>query len=56
MWRHNISGNFNVGYGGEERRWVITHQNIIVLSKVLRTATILNRDYAALAKATTTVK
>ncbi|MDR2942811.1 MAG: Dam family site-specific DNA-(adenine-N6)-methyltransferase [Treponema sp.] len=28
MWRHNRKGNFNVGYGGEERRWVITHQNI----------------------------
>lgn len=24
MWRHNLKGNFNVGYGGEERRWVVS--------------------------------
>src|SRR5262249_49109195 len=23
MWRHNSSGQFNVGYGGEDRRWAI---------------------------------
>jgi DNA adenine methylase len=23
MWRHNPQGNFNVGYGGEARRWAI---------------------------------
>ena len=45
MWRHNSQGNFNVGYGGEERRWVITHQNIIELSQILRKAEILNSDF-----------
>jgi DNA adenine methylase len=45
MWRHNSKGNFNVGYGGEERRWVITHQNIIELSHILRKAEILNEDF-----------
>lgn len=45
MWRHNPQGNFNVGYGGEERRWVITHQNIIELSKVFRKAEKVNRDF-----------
>lgn len=45
MWRHNSNGDFNVGYGGEERRWVITHQNIIELSKVFRKAEILNNDF-----------
>lgn len=45
MWRHNPQGNFNVGYGGEERRWVITHQSIIELSKVFRRAEILNNDF-----------
>ena len=35
MWRHASNGKFNVGYGGEDRRWVITHQNIIELSKLL---------------------
>ncbi|HLO70836.1 MAG TPA: Dam family site-specific DNA-(adenine-N6)-methyltransferase [Flavipsychrobacter sp.] len=46
MWRHNTDGQFNVGYGGEERRWVITHENIIELSKILKRAEILNSDYS----------
>lgn len=45
MWRHNIKGNFNVGYGGEDRRWVITHQNIIELSQYFRNVKILNNDF-----------
>lgn len=45
MWRHNPIGNFNVGYGGEERRWVITHRSIIELSKKFRKATILHSDF-----------
>jgi DNA adenine methylase len=45
MWRHNQKGEFNVGYGGEGRRWVITHENIVDLSKVLKQSEILNQDY-----------
>lgn len=45
MWRHNSKGDFNVGYGGEGRRWVITHQNIIELSRIFRKAQILNSDF-----------
>jgi len=45
MWRHNNNGNFNVGYGGEERRWVITHQNIIELSHIFRKAEIMQNDF-----------
>jgi len=45
MWRHNPQGNFNVGYGGEERRWVITHQSIIELSQIFRKTEILNNDF-----------
>ena len=45
MWRHNRQGNFNVGYGGGERRWAISHQNIVELSQVLRKAKILNYDF-----------
>ncbi|MBD0285426.1 MAG: Dam family site-specific DNA-(adenine-N6)-methyltransferase [Bacteroidota bacterium] len=45
MWRHNNKGDFNVGYGGEERRWVITNQSIIELSKIFRKADILNSDF-----------
>lgn len=46
MWRHNPEGTFNVGYGGEERRWVITHDNIIELSKRFKNATILHSDFS----------
>jgi DNA adenine methylase len=45
MWRHNNDGNFNVGYGGEERRWVITHQNVIELSQTFQKAEILKKDF-----------
>jgi len=42
MWRHSPSGNFNVGYGGEERRWVITHDSVVELPKRLRKATLVH--------------
>lgn len=45
MWRHNNNGNFNVGYGGEERRWVITHNSIIELSRIFRKAEIKCNDF-----------
>jgi DNA adenine methylase len=45
MWRHNTNGNFNVGYGGEERRWVITHKSIIELSHIFRKAEIMQNDF-----------
>lgn len=45
MWRHSPNGNFNVGYGGEERRWVVTHQNIVELSKLLRNAKLIVSDF-----------
>jgi len=48
MWRHNPDGNFNVGYGGEERRWVITHQSIIELSEILRKADIFCSDFSSM--------
>ena len=45
MWRHSPSGSFNVGYGGEERRWVITHDSIVELSRRLRKATLVHSDF-----------
>ena len=45
MWRHNPSGNFNVGYGGEARRWVITHNSIVELSRSLKKAVITQSDF-----------
>jgi DNA adenine methylase len=45
MWRHNPNGNFNVGYGGESRRWAITHDNIIEISKLLKITTLQTSDF-----------
>jgi len=45
MWRHSPEGNFSVGYGGEERRWVITHKSISNLSRRFRMALILQADF-----------
>jgi len=45
MWRHSPDGNFNVGYGGEERRWVITYQNLLMLSKLLKKAKLFVADF-----------
>ena len=35
MWRHNAEGKFNVGYGGQSRRWVITNEVLRQTSKQL---------------------
>lgn len=35
MWRHNLDGNFNVGYGGQDRRWAINLNNLIDASNCL---------------------
>jgi len=48
MWRHNSKGNFNIGYGGEERRWVITRDRIFELSQRLRKTTIIHSDFEAI--------
>lgn len=38
MWRHNARGQFNVGYGGPDRRWVITRETLFAASEALRHA------------------
>jgi len=38
MWRHNLSGRFNVGYGGESRRWAITRRDLFSISTLLSSA------------------
>jgi DNA adenine methylase len=50
MWRHNSQGDFNVGYGGGDRRWVIAHQNIVELAQAFRKAEILNNDFEKVIK------
>lgn len=45
MWRHNLAGRFNVGYGGESRRWVIARKNLFSLSTLLSTARLKCCDF-----------
>lgn len=45
MWRHNSSGNFNVGYGGQDRRWVINKENLIQVKNTIRQVKLLCSDF-----------
>lgn len=45
MWRYNKEGEFNVGYGGQERRWVIACENLTEVSKRLRKTAIKKKDF-----------
>ena len=48
MWRYNSQGKFNVGYGGEERRWVINLDNLKEVSAVLQQADIQCEDFGTI--------
>ena len=50
MWRHNARGEFNVGYGGESRRWVLDLADLITISDALKTATITCSDFETVIK------
>lgn len=45
MWRHNQNGEFNVGYGGQDRRWVINQIRLIEISRMLTEANIYCCDF-----------
>lgn len=45
MWRYNSSGMFNVGYGGQDRRWAISEKSLGEVSERLQEATLLNKDF-----------
>jgi len=45
MWRHNLDGQFNVGYGGQARRWVISKETLLEVSKRLRRALLRAADF-----------
>jgi DNA adenine methylase len=45
MWRHNRDGRFNVGYGGQERRWVITEEDLVSCATALRGVTLKCQDF-----------
>lgn len=45
MWRHNQEGKFNVGYGGQDRRWVIDLDNLMAVARALRAAELRCCDF-----------
>lgn len=45
MWRHNRDGRFNVGYGGQARRWVITEKDLIFCATALRRVSLKCEDF-----------
>ena len=45
MWRHNANGEFNIGYGGQTRRWAISNEDLVNVSRILRRAIIRCADF-----------
>lgn len=45
MWRHNKRGKFNVGYGGQDRRWVISQESLEEVSRRLKNASLECCDF-----------
>lgn len=45
MWRHNSKGEFNVGYGGQDRRWVISIETLKEVSNRLKRAILRCADF-----------
>jgi DNA adenine methylase len=45
MWRHNLEGEFNVGYGGQSRRWVISRKDLFSVARALRNASLKCSDF-----------
>ncbi|QXO95570.1 Dam family site-specific DNA-(adenine-N6)-methyltransferase [Methanospirillum purgamenti] len=48
MWRYNTNGEFNVGYGGQDRRWVIDQKDLIDVAKRLKKADLKCSDFNAI--------
>jgi DNA adenine methylase len=44
-WRYNAQGQFNVGYGGQGRRWAITREDLIVVSRKLASTILQDGDF-----------
>ncbi|MGP8329382.1 MAG: DNA adenine methylase [Methanosarcinaceae archaeon] len=45
MWRHNKNGDFNVGYGGQDRRWVINEENLLDVQEEIKNTTLMCSDF-----------
>jgi DNA adenine methylase len=45
MWRQNKQGEFNIGYGGQSRRWVVTENALIEVAERLKTTDLMCSDF-----------
>jgi DNA adenine methylase len=45
MWRHNLEGKFNIGYGGQSRRWAIRRRDLVALARLLKSASLRCSDF-----------
>ena len=45
MWRQNLKGEFTVGYGGQDRRWVISENSLKEVSNKLANVTLVKSDF-----------
>jgi DNA adenine methylase len=48
MWRQNKGGGFNVGYGGQSRRWGISEEELLEASTCLNVAELLCSDFESI--------
>lgn len=53
MWRQNSRGMFNVGYGGQSRRWAISEVDLIAVAKALRGTKLTCSDFEPILDDTT---
>lgn len=47
MWRHNRDGKFNIGYGGQSRRWAIARKDLFAISQMLKRTQLIASDFEA---------
>jgi DNA adenine methylase len=45
MFRYNLKGDFNVGYGGQDRRWIINQEILVNVSKMLKKTILTCKDF-----------
>lgn len=53
MWRHNSNGEFNIGYGGQDRRWVLCKETLIEVHNRLKHASLKCSDFEEVISACT---
>jgi len=51
MWRHNAAGRFNVGYGGQDRRWILSEGALHNISERLQSASLMVCDFEVIINA-----